>query len=90
MLVLTIAVLQFRKLKYKMLVRPINLLFDIVSSIMWFCKLYAHQVINCTRILNPRCYDIWKAKLEKNYPHQNGQTQTQTPLAFYYGIDLIP
>ena len=22
-----------------------------------------------------------------NYPHQNGQTSTQDPLAFYYGID---
>ena len=36
---------------------------------------------------NSRCYGIWKAKLD---PHQNGQTPTQTPLAFYYRIDLIP
>ena len=84
MLVLTIVtVLQFCKLRYKMLVRPINLIFDIVSRMMSFCKLYAHQVIVCTRNLNPRL----KAKLDRNYPHQNDQT---APLALYYQIDLIP
>ena len=41
------------------------------------CKLYVHQVIVCTRNLNPRL----KAKLDRNYPHQNGQTLTQAPHA---------
>ena len=26
-----------------------------MSRIIWFCKLYAHQVIVCTQNLNPRC-----------------------------------
>ena len=84
MLVLTIVtVLRFCKLRYKILVRPIIFFFDIVSRIMWCCKVYAHQVIVCTRNLNPRYYGLCKAKLDTNYPHQNGQTPTQAPLAFY-------
>ena len=65
-------------------------LFDIMFGMMWFCKLYAHQVIVCTRNLNPRCYSLWNANLDRNYPNQNGQTQTQALLAFYYRTDLIP
>ena len=38
------------------------------------------------RNLDPRL----KAKLDRNYPHQNGQTLTQAPQAFCYQIDLIP
>ena len=53
---------------------------DIVSRIMWFCKLYVHQVIVCKR--NPRCYGIWKAKLDTIYSHQNGQTPTQSSSGF--------
>ena len=31
-----------------------------------------------------------KGELDTNFQHRNGQTPTQTPLAFYYRIDLIP
>ena len=37
-----------------------------------------------------RCYGLSKAKLDTNDPHQNGQTLTRVPLAFYYQIDVIP
>ena len=91
MLVLTIVtVLQFCKLRYKMLVRPINVsLWYYVKDNVVLQALYL-QVIVCTRNLNPRCYGLWKANLDTNYPDQNGQTPTQAPLAFYCRIDLIP
>ena len=59
MLVLTIVtVLQFCKLRYKCLQGLLIFIFDIVSRIMCFCKLYTHQVIVCARNLNPRCYGL--------------------------------
>ena len=73
MLVLTIVtVLQFGKLRYKMLVRPINLS-------PWYCV--KDNVVlqalcpSSARNLNPRCYGLWKAMLDT---HQNSQLRLRS------------
>ena len=60
-----------------------------MSRIMWFCNLYAHQVIVCTRNLNPQCYALVKVNVDTNFPDQNGQTPTQASLAFYCQLTLF-